>query len=429
MNYDQTNSSRGNWPRNAPINRYAKRKAFQIVAYLLVFCACVFLPATPVFAGSDNGSGGGNPPAQTTVQFGASKFRAAESDGTATISVTRTGVMTNTVSVDYSVGLDDDKTASATQRADFILTAGTLTFAPNETIKSFTILLNKVRVSAPTIKEVKLVLLNVKGTNAALGNPSRVSFEIENNDVRHENETENPIDDHGDFVRQHYHDFLNREPDAGGLAFWRKAIDDCGTDAPCLDRAQINVSAAFFISREFQNTGFVVYKMEKVAFNRRSQYANFLPQVQKISRDMIEQNVETSRRQFADDVVERPEFHTKYDALTNDQFVDQLYRNAEITPDSATRNQQITDLNTGRRKRGDVLRDIVENNQQLTEREYNKAFVLMQYFGYLRRDSDEAGYQFWVRILEGTAGNERNNYPGMVQAFIKAIEYRDRFNH
>lgn len=334
------------------------------------------------------------------------------------------------MSVDYKLGLDDDQTATASQRTDFILTAGTLTFAPNETTKSFIVLLNKVRVTAPTIKEVKLVLSNVKGTGAVLGNPSRVSFEIENNDVRHENEKENPIDDHGNFVRQHYHDFLNREPDAGGLAYWKKIIDDCGTDAPCLDRARINVSAAFFISREFQNTGLVVYKMEKVAFNRRPQYAAFLPQVQKISRDMIDHDVETSRRDFAEDVTDRAEFHAKYDALSNDQFVDELYRNAEITPDAAKRSGQVNDLNASRLRRGDVLRDIVENNQQLNDREYNPAFVLMQYFGYLRRDPEEAGLQFWVHILNGdTQRAERNNYPGMVQAFIKAVEYRDRFDH
>lgn len=72
--------------------------------------------------------------------------------------------------------------------------------------------------------------LNVKGTGAALGNPRRASFEIENTDVRHENEKENPLDDHGNFVRQHDHDFLNREPDLGGLAYWKKLIDDCGID-------------------------------------------------------------------------------------------------------------------------------------------------------------------------------------------------------
>lgn len=352
MKHDSANLSLNNLTKGAQARRPVRRKIFQSAAYLIALCLCACVSATLAF-GDDKGggSGGGNSSAATTVQFGASKFRASEADGSATIFVTRTGVTTGTTSVDYNIGLDDDKTATATQRTDFILTAGTLTFAPGETTKSFTVLLNKVRVTAPTIKEVKLSLSNVKGTGAALGNPSRVSFEIENNDVRRENEKENPIDDHGNFVRQHYHDFLNREPDAGGLAYWTKAIDDCGTDAVCLDRAHINVSAAFFISPEFQNTGFVVYKMEEVAFNRRPQYANFLPQVQQISRDMIERDVETSRRYFADDVTDRAEFHSKYDALTNDQFVEELYRNAKLAPDATKRSQQVNDLNSHRLRR------------------------------------------------------------------------------
>ena len=53
------------------------------------------------------------------------------------------------------------------------------------------------------------------------------------------------------FVRQHYLDFLNREADASGLAFWKNQIDECTTQA-CREIRRINVSAAFFLSIEFQ---------------------------------------------------------------------------------------------------------------------------------------------------------------------------------
>ena len=68
------------------------------------------------------------------------------------------------------------------------------------------------------------------------------------------------------FVRQHYHDFLNREPDAAGLAFWTDQITSCGTDAACIELRRINVSAAFFLSIEFQQTGYLVYRMYKSAY-------------------------------------------------------------------------------------------------------------------------------------------------------------------
>jgi hypothetical protein len=67
-----------------------------------------------------------------------------------------------------------------------------------------------------------------------------------------------PIDDPRFFVRQHYLDFLNREPDAAGLAFWTNEITSCGSDAQCVEVKRINVSAAFFLSIEFQQTGYLV---------------------------------------------------------------------------------------------------------------------------------------------------------------------------
>ena len=152
-------------------------------------------------------------------------------------------------------------------------------------------------------------------------------------------------------------------------------------------------------------------------------YLSFIPEVQAISRDAITNGVAMSRHQFADDFTKRDDFRAAYDNLSNDDYVDTLYRNAGVNPDRPTRDRQVDDLNNNRRKRGDVLQDVAEH-PELHSREYNGAFVLMQYFGYLRRDPDEAGYQFWVGKLNlGT----HDNYPSMVNAFVKALEYRDRF--
>jgi hypothetical protein len=267
-----------------------------------------------------------------------------------------------------------------------------------------------------------MVLLNVKGTGAALGKPNRVSLEIED---EIETEHENPLDDNSNYVRQQYHDFLNRRPDDGGLHFWTSKLDDCKNDVPCLEQERREVSAAFYMSHEFQDTGYFVYKLEKVSYNQRPQYASFIPEVQEISRNAIANGVSVSRHQFADDFSKRDDFKALYDLMSNDDYVDTLYRNAGVSPDRQVRDRQVDDLNNNRRKRGDVLHEVAEH-QELNSREYNPAFVLMQYFGYLRRDPDENGYQFWVRTLnKGT----RDNYPGMVNAFVKALEYRDRFGH
>ena len=75
----------------------------------------------------------------------------------------------------------------------------------------------------------------------------------------------NPIDDSRTFIRQHYLDFLNREPDPGGWDYWTGNITQCGTDARCIHNHRIDVSAAFFMELDFQETGYVVYRMHRAA--------------------------------------------------------------------------------------------------------------------------------------------------------------------
>ena len=70
--------------------------------------------------------------------------------------------------------------------------------------------------------------------------------------------TGNVIDSPEYFVRQHYLDFLNREPDESGFNFWSDQILECGSNASCLEVKRINVSAAYFLSIEFRETGGLV---------------------------------------------------------------------------------------------------------------------------------------------------------------------------
>ena len=73
----------------------------------------------------------------------------------------------------------------------------------------------------------------------------------------------------------------------------------------------------------------------------------------------------------------------------------------------------------------------VAENQALELREFNRAFVLMEYLGYLRRnpndnpDSDYTGYDFWLTKLNQFNGDYQKSE--MVKAFITSSEYRKRF--
>jgi hypothetical protein len=259
-----------------------------------------------------------------------------------------------------------------------------------------------------------------------------------------------PLDDPAYFVRQHYLDFLNREPDASGLNFWSNEITSCGLTQSCIDVKRVNVSAAFFLSIEFQNTGYLVYRIYKSAFGNIAgapvpvRFNQFLPDTQEIGQGVVvgqgnwQQQLETNKQAFTLEFVQRARFTTAYaTSLTPAQFVDTMFANAGVTPSASDRTTAInefggttTTANVGARSR--ALRDVAENST-LNQQEFNRAFVLMQYFGYLRRNPydppeptlDYQGYNFWLSKLNSFGGNYIN--AEMVKAFILSSEYRQRF--
>jgi subtilisin family serine protease len=363
-------------------------------------------------------------PGPNSIQFADDEFEALEGAGRVLVKVVRSAPATDAATVDYSLGLQGTADDSASQHADFTLTSGTLRFAPGETSKTFPVLINQDNFHEDK-ERVKLILSNVTGT-ATLGGLSVAELEIEDDDPLG-GTPGNVIDGNNNFVRQQYHDFLNREPDQGGLDYWSAEIVRCGTDAHCINQRRRDVSAAFFVENEFQQTGYFVYKLEKVSFNRRPAYKQFIPQVQGLSSSVQAIGAEASKRDFANAWAARTDFRARFDVLTNADFVDELYRNAEITVDAATRNRQVDDLTNNRLGRGEILREVAENSE-LHNRQYNAAFVQMQYFGYLRREPDSGGYDFWLNILNTRVPNDMSGYKSMVCAFITSSEYQQRFS-
>ncbi|MFN2532594.1 MAG: DUF4214 domain-containing protein, partial [Pyrinomonadaceae bacterium] len=254
------------------------------------------------------------------------------------------------------------------------------------------------------------------------------------------------INDSDFFVHQQYVDFLSRMPDQSGFNFWVNDITQCGSDAGCLDVKRQNVSAAFFLSIEFQQTGYLVYRAYKAAYGNLPskpvpvRREKFTPDTRTIANGVIvgqtgwEQVLENNKQAFMLAFVQRPEFQTAYPAgTTAAQFVDQLDTNAGNVLSSSERSDLINVLGAtpaDAAKRASVLRSVAENSA-LQQREFNKAFVLMQYFGYLRRNPDEgpdhdfSGWQFWLDKLNNFNGNFVN--AEMVKAFIVSTEYNQRF--
>ena len=242
----------------------------------------------------------------------------------------------------------------------------------------------------------------------------------------------NVIDTPEYFVRQNYLDFLGREPDESGFNFWSDQILSCGADGGCRERRTINVSAAYFLSIEFQQTGGLVDGLYRASYGRAPRYAEFMPDTGVVARGVVvgptdwAQLLEANKQAFVAAWVERPDFRAAYDGLANNAFVDTLISHTGNSNGgfNGDREALVNGLNNSTSTRADVLRQIVENEGFINAKR-NEMFVMMEYFGYLRRDADQSGYQFWLNKLNQFDGNFEQ--AEMVKAFIVSGEYRARF--
>jgi hypothetical protein len=242
-------------------------------------------------------------------------------------------------------------------------------------------------------------------------------------------DVDNPVDYAEFFVRQHYVDFLGREPDESGRAYWTSKIKSCGANPQCVQTMRIDVSAAYFRSIEFQQTGYVVYRLYRGSLGRTVSFGEFAADTQEVEKGLVvgeagwQDRLAANKRAFYQAWVQRADFRTRYDRLTSAQFVDALYASMGVVPSAAERDALLGSLDAGT-QRADVLAKIIEN-EEFSRLETNKAFVLMEYFGYLRRDPDAAGYNYWLGKLDEFGGDYQR--AEMVKAFLDSTEYRDRF--
>lgn len=239
--------------------------------------------------------------------------------------------------------------------------------------------------------------------------------------------TVNPLDADLFFVRQQYLDFLGREPDAGGLDYWAGELGRCGADQACLRQRRVDISAAFFASAEFQQTGSFVYRLYSAGLGRRLTQAEFAADRQQVVGGA---NLSESKSALASRFVEREEFLQRYASnSTAESFVDAVLatvRNAADVDMSAQRGDLINRYQTGAgvtESRSLVLSDVIEGTD-FKQAAYNPSFVLMEYFGYLGRNPDEGGYVFWLNVLDN---RDPGNVQGMVCSFLTSAEYQQRF--
>jgi hypothetical protein len=354
--------------------------------------------------------------------------------GIATVTVTRTGDSSIPVTVKYSTsdqsGLTPCQTNSngfASERCDYVTAAGTLRFAAGETVKTIQIpLINDAYVEPD--ESFTVTLSNPQGATLGL---STVNVIIKSEDTQPS--TVNPIDDQAVFIKQQYIDFLGRVAETDGFNFWMNRMNQCTPGQVC-DR--IDTSQRFFQSDEFQERGFYVYRLYDAVLGRLPKYVEFVPDVARLNgpQTMTEQRL--GKDAYLLDFMNKQEFRNLYGQylstdllLATDAagFVNALCATAKITP--ASKQTLIDNLQNCAKDPAHTLEDFILTPEMssIGSLYYDRGFITMQYFGYLRRDSDAGGFQFWVNQLIGPNAQHRQDYRFMVGGFLQSDEYRFRF--
>jgi hypothetical protein len=445
--------------RDTGINTHDTDSAIPVAGFLTLPATGVYTVAATSFENNDAGSYTlrlTDNSATNSVSLSSSAYSVDEGtgggglgvDGTGfrVVNVTRTGDTTGTATVDYATS---DGTASRLK--DYEQTLGTLVFAPGEASKTFTVFVNDdafaegaetvtLTLSNPvgTTLGASTATLTINSTNDAADGPSPVRAQSFNTAF---------------FVRQQYLDFLNREPDTSGFNFWQGEIDGCGANEQCKEAKRVNVSAAFFVSIEFQETGYLVYRTYKAAYGDATspnvpgtvpviRLGEFLPDTQRIGQNVIvgvgnwQAQLDANKQAYALEFVLRPRFLTAFPvSMTPAQYVDKLVQNAGITLTTPERDALVAQFGATAdvaAARAAVLRAVSEN-AQLRQNEFRRAFVLMEYYGYLRRNPDDApeaglnfgGWKFWLDKLNEFGGDYVR--AEMVKAYLTSDEYIDRF--
>jgi hypothetical protein len=285
------------------------------------------------------------------------------------------------------------------------------------------------------------------------------------------------IDDADFFASQHYIDFLRRFPDIPGWNHWTGEITECSDPAKrqageslemCTERKRANTSAAFFLSPEFQNTGSFVLRVYWGTLGKlpnvpnaqcpgvpqglpgfcRPKYSDYIADMTQIAQGIVVNDhldpavINANKQAFVLAFVQRAEFLAAYPlTMTNEQYVDQLFQKTGITPSASDRQALINELGATptAATRASVVFKVVDGTTTITDghlqfntsygqafynQEFDTAFVMMEYLGYLRRNPDQEGYDFWLGKMR-RYGNWVDAQ--MVLAFILAPEYRNRF--
>jgi len=238
----------------------------------------------------------------------------------------------------------------------------------------------------------------------------------------------NPVDDSRFFIAQQYADLIGRDPDQTTVDRLMAQINACNSRSDCVRSRRVEISTNLLVENELPATGVFVYGLYSAAFAR-------LPRFMELETDRSvavnhKGEVEAVRLALASAFVERAEFKRKFPATMKPaEFVDSILATVVQTTGidfSSDRSLLISLLDDAANGRAMVLTRIA-SDQRVVDANYNQALVLFQYFTYLRRSPDDAGYNAWVNTLKSKPLRDPEAARSLVCNFLHSAEYQNRF--
>ncbi len=355
------------------------------------------------------------------VQFSANSYTFDEGTATGfgTVTVSRTGDVSQPLTVDYMTSDQSGATPCqtntngfASDRCDYGTATGRLQFAAGEASKTIAVVVINDAYVEPS-EQFTIKLSNAQG--GTLNVPDTATVTITDNDTQAA--TQNPIDNLEFFLFMMYTDFMGRVPDPAGFQFWKERMTaNCPAGQTC-DRT--DTAFRFFSSDEFRERGYSVYLLYHAGLGRRPTYAEWIQDVSKLNGFKTVAEQEAAKDALVNEFMNRQEFLNLYNgSQTGQTFVDALIQKSGITP--ASRQQLIDNYATvGRAK---TLRAFMQTPEVLAAF-FDRAFVTMLYYGLLRRDAEPGGFAFWMQILNAS----NKDYRFLIKGFLNSDEYRYRY--
>ena len=226
----------------------------------------------------------------------------------------------------------------------------------------------------------------------------------------------NPIDDYRFFITQQYADLTGREPDQTALDKLTSQLTQCNNRSECLRARRLEISTNLLVENQLSANGVLMYGLYSLALGRQPRFTEF-------------ESDRSTGITLATSLLERPEFKRRFPTTMKPlEFVDSVIASIVQSTgvDFSSERTSLLASSEASNGRAAVLATVA-GDQRVIDANYSHALVLYQYFTYLRRNPDEAGYNAWVNTLKSKPSRDPEAARSLVCNFLNSAEYQNRF--